>query len=195
MEVAVIKYNAGNIQSMSNALGRLGVSFEVTDDPEVLRAAPRVIFPGVGEASSAMQYLEKRGLDRVIRELRQPVLGVCLGLQLLCRKSEENVTACLSITDVVVRRFTLPRKIPHMGWSTVKVEKHPLFNGIKDDSYFYFVHSYRVDICPFTIASCTYEEPFSAALAVRNFAGVQFHPEKSGASGSRLLSNFLRWEP
>jgi glutamine amidotransferase len=195
VDIAIIKYNAGNIQSLSNALGRLGASFEVTDDPEVLRTAPRVIFPGVGEASSAMQYLATRRLDKVITGLRQPVLGVCLGLQLLCERSEENSTECLSITQVVVRRFTLPRKIPHMGWSRVKVGSHPLFDGIEDNAYFYFVHSYRADICPYTIASCTYEEPFSAALAVRNFVGVQFHPEKSGASGHRLLANFLRWNP
>ncbi len=195
MDIAVIKYNAGNIQSVSNSLGRLGASFVVTDDPDVLRAAPRVIFPGVGEASSAMRYLTNRGLDRVIKGLRQPVLGVCLGLQLLCRASEENETGCLSITDAVVRRFTAPKKIPHMGWSTVMVAKHPLFDGIQDRSYFYFVHSYRVDICPYTIASCTYDETFSAALAVGNFVGVQFHPEKSGATGSKLLANFLRWNP
>lgn len=195
MDVAIIKYNGGNIQSLSNALGRLGTSFEVTDDPEVLRRAPRVIFPGVGEASSAMQYLTTRRLDGVIKGLRQPVLGVCLGLQLLCEKSEENSTECLSMTNVVVRRFTLPRKIPHMGWSTVKVGNHPLFDGIEDNSYFYFVHSYRADISPCTIASCMYEERFTAALVMRNFAGVQFHPEKSGASGNRLLANFLRWSP
>lgn len=195
MDVAVIKYNAGNIQSVSNALERLGVTFEITDDPELLMRAPRVIFPGVGEASSAMRYLVDRQLDEVIRNLRQPVLGVCLGLQLLCHDSEENGATCLGIADVAVRRFTVPRKVPHMGWSKVTVEDHPLFEGIPDDSYFYFVHSYRADICAYTIASCTHEERFSAALVRRNFAGVQFHPEKSGAVGAKVLANFLRWKP
>jgi glutamine amidotransferase len=192
MRVAIVKYNAGNIQSVATALTRLGASFQITDDERELRNAPRVIFPGVGEASSAMRYLRDKGLDAVISDLKQPVLGVCLGLQLLCRKSAENDATCLGLVDAEVNRFRLPKKVPHMGWSKVEHDGHPLFDGIEQKSYFYFVHSYRAEISADTVAQCTYGEPFSAAIAVGNFIGVQFHPEKSGACGQRLLDNFLR---
>jgi glutamine amidotransferase len=195
MEVAVVKYNAGNLHSVTTALSRLGASFVVSDVPAELQAAPRVIFPGVGEASSAMRDLRERALDTVIRELKQPVLGLCLGQHLMCRHSEENDATCLNVVDLSVRRFTLPRKVPHMGWSKVRFRPHPLFEGIEEGAHFYFVHSYRVDLGPATVATCSYEEEFSAAIAHRNFAGVQFHPEKSSEAGRRLLGNFLRWNP
>jgi glutamine amidotransferase len=195
MTVAIVKYNAGNIHSVINALERLRAKYVLTDDAEVLSAAERVIFPGVGEASSAMRYLRERKLDSVLRSIEAPFLGICLGQQLMCTYSEENETECLDIIPGRVRRFTLPKKVPHMGWSRVRNTGHALFRGIEQDSYFYFVHSYRADPSIDTIAECSYEENFSAALAKDNFAGVQFHPEKSGAAGQRLLANFLEWRP
>jgi glutamine amidotransferase len=195
MSVAVVKYNAGNIHSVVAALARLGVAYQITDDEGALRSAERVIFPGVGEASTAMRYLRERGLDRVLSGLTQPVLGVCLGLQLLCQHSTENDATCLGLVDADVVRFTRPKKVPHMGWSRVQHDGHPLFEGIEQGAYFYFVHSYRAELTTETVARCTYDEEFSAALVVRNFAGVQFHPEKSSSSGQKLLANFLRWTP
>lgn len=189
--VAIVKYNAGNIRSMTCALQRLGVDPVVTDDPEELRAADRVIFPGVGEASTAMQYLRERGLDEVLCALRQPFLGVCLGLQLMCSYSEEHDTACLGIFDEPVRRFSTALKVPHMGWNTLLDMKSPLFDSVPEGAYVYFVHSYYVAAGVDTIALCEYSVPFSASLHKDNFFGVQFHPEKSGPVGEQILKNFL----
>ncbi len=191
MTVAVVRYNAGNIQSVRHALNRLGVEPEVTDDPEALRSADRVIFPGVGEASSAMRYLAARGLDSVVASLAQPVLGICLGLHLLCAHSEEADTECLGVYPEVVRRFPPHGKIPHMGWNTISSVRGPLFDGVTEGSHMYFVHGYYADEGPETTARCEYIVPFSAALSRGNFHAVQFHPEKSGEAGERVLANFL----
>jgi glutamine amidotransferase len=192
MKVAIIRYNSGNTASVANALKRLGVDAIITDDPETLRSASHVIFPGVGEASSAMNYLIERGLDATIRSLTQPVLGICLGMQLLCASSEENATECLGIVPNRVRRFELEGlKVPHTGWNTVSEIQSPLFNGVEDGEHFYFVHGYFVEQNDTTVASCMYGTEFSAAIAHENFYGVQFHPEKSGAAGRRVLENFL----
>lgn len=194
MDVAIIKYNAGNNFSVMCALKRLGVDAVLTDDKDVITNAPKVIFPGVGEAASAMSYLKANGLDRVIRSLRQPVLGICIGQQLLCRHSEENDVECLGIFDADVRRFearTLCDKIPHMGWNTV----HPLRDGIVsrqlDGEYVYYVHSYYVPVGPHTDAVTDYILPFSASMHKDNFYTTQFHPEKSGGVGELILKNFL----
>lgn len=195
MTVAVIKYNAGNVFSVTTALRRIGANFLVTDEIESIRSAERVIFPGVGEASSSMHYLKERGLADVISNLSQPMLGICLGLQLMCASSAENDTECLGIVRTPILRFTKPRKIPHIGWSKVQHTGHALFEGIPSGSYFYFVHSFRANLSEETIAQCSYEEDFSAAIGKGNFAGVQFHPEKSSDAGQKLLTNFLRWNP
>jgi len=193
MSVAIVRYNAGNVRSVGHALERIGVAYLITDDAKELASADRVIFPGVGEARSAMEHLRSSGLDRVVRDLTQPVLGVCLGMQLLCESSEEGNAECLGVISGQVKRFTLPEKVPHMGWSPVTRLDHPIFSGIVDGTFFYFVHSYRVDVCDETIARCVYEEEFSAAVAKRNFVGVQFHPEKSAEAGERILKNFMEW--
>ena len=193
MSVAVVRYNGGNVRSVVNALERLGVTYTVTNARAVLEAADRVIFPGVGEASGAMRYLCAQGLDGVLRSLRAPLLGICLGMQLLCESSEEGGTTGLGVIPAVVRRFRVPRKVPHMGWSQVGHDDHPLFWGVPPRSYFYFVHSYRVDLHESTVARCEYGEQFAAALCRGNVAGVQFHPEKSGPIGEVLLRNFLAW--
>jgi glutamine amidotransferase len=193
MRVAIIRYNAGNVRSVETALERLAVSYVVTDHPEELLSAERVIFPGVGEAASAMRYLTERGLDRVIADIKAPLLGICLGMQLLGEYSEEGDTRGFGIIPISIRRFTKPRKIPHMGWSRVRVVNHPLFEGIDEEVYFYFVHSYRADVSDFSIATCVHEETFAAAVARNNFVGVQFHPERSGVDGERVLRNFLSW--
>lgn len=193
-ETAVIRYNAGNIRSVLLALERIGASAVVTDDPERIRSAERVLFPGVGEASSAMRYLRERGLDDVIRSLRQPFLGICLGMQLMCRHSEENDTPCLGIFDEDVRRFdpgVQPLKVPQMGWNSIGSLQGPLFRGIEEGTHLYFVHSYHATLGPDTRAVTNHIVPFSAALSRDNFHGVQFHPEKSAAAGERILRNFL----
>lgn len=194
MQVAIIKYNAGNVCSVDYALRRLGVEPLITSDPEILHAADRVIFPGVGEAKTTMQYLHQTGLDLIIKDLRQPVLGICLGMQLLCRHSEEGDVNGLSIFDVDVKRF-IPRqhtdKIPHMGWNTIHDMRSDLFTGFTQAEYVYFVHSYYVPACPETIALTNYIHPFSAALQHKNFYATQFHPEKSGSIGEKILRNFL----
>jgi glutamine amidotransferase len=193
-ELAIIRYNAGNIQSVLYALERIGADAVVTDDPEIIRSARRVIFPGVGEASSAMQYLRERGLDELIRGLKQPVLGICLGMQLMCRHSEENDTACLGIFDEAVRRFQSPApslKVPQMGWNTITQLGTPLFAGVPEGSFCYFVHSYYASLGPHTIAVTDYIQPYSAALHRDNFFGVQFHPEKSATVGEQIIRNFL----
>lgn len=195
MEPVIIKYNAGNIRSVMFALERIGVSALVTDEPERIRRADRVIFPGVGEASSAMQYLRDRKLDELIISLEQPVLGICLGMQLLCDYSEENDTRCLGIFDQVqVKKFRPADdalKVPQIGWNTIYDLQSPLFRQINERDYCYFVHGYRAGPGPFTIACTDYGEPYSAALQKKNFYGVQFHPEKSAAAGEQILKNFL----
>lgn len=194
MDIAIIKYNAGNIQSVLYALDRIGATALVTDDVDAIRSADRVIFPGVGEASSAMEYLRDRGLDRVIRNLTQPVLGICLGMQLMCRHSEENDTSCLGIFDEDVRRFDAAGenfKIPQIGWNTISDLKGAIFEGVPESSYCYFVHSYHASLGPHTIAITDYIQPYSSALQKDNFTGVQFHPEKSAVVGERILQNFL----
>jgi glutamine amidotransferase len=193
MKVAIIKYNAGNIFSVENALRRIGQEAAVTDNPDVIRAADRVIFPGVGEAGTTMKYLREHGLDELLRTLRQPTLGICIGLQLMCRHSEEGDTECLGIFDVPVKRFQSGScKIPHMGWNTVQPKSaSPLFDGLAADPYFYYVHSYYAQAGAGTLAATDYVQPFSAALHRDNFYAVQFHPEKSAGVGERVLRNFL----
>ena len=191
MKIAVVKYNAGNTQSLGFALDRLGVSYEITDDRERLASADKVIFPGQGEASSAMSYLKERQLDLFLTNLRQPFLGICLGMQLMCRHSEENNTRGLGIIDAEVRRFDDSQKVPHMGWNTINDLKGPLFQQIQENSYMYFVHSYYVEMCEETVASCHYNENFSVALQKENYYAVQPHPEKSAEAGMQVLENFL----
>ena len=199
MKVAIIKYNAGNIYSVYCACRRLGVEAEITDDPAVIRQADRVIFPGVGEARAAMQHLNATGLSDVIRSLRQPVLGICIGMQLMCRHSEEGDVDCLGIFDVPVVRFRpsdAAFKVPQMGWNTIEPTttadgSDSLFAGIAPQSYVYYVHSYHVGLCPYTIAVTDYAGPYSAALHKDNFWATQFHPEKSGDVGEQILRNFI----
>ena len=194
MNIAIIKYNAGNIQSVLYALERIGVEAVVTDDPVQIQNADKVIFPGVGEASSAMQYLRERKLDEVIKNLKQPVLGICLGMQLMCKHSEENDTDCMNIFDVAVKRFSTNDpfvKIPQMGWNNIYDLKTNLFRDVPENSFIYLVHSYYAGLCDETIATCNYVQPYSAALQKDNFYGVQFHPEKSADAGERILKNFL----
>ncbi|MDQ3042244.1 MAG: imidazole glycerol phosphate synthase subunit HisH [Acidobacteriota bacterium] len=193
MQIAIVKYNAGNVESVKNALNRLGIEPILTDDAEVLKSADKVIFPGVGEASSAMNYLRERRLDAVVKSLRQPVLGICLGMQLLCESSDENDTECLGILPYRVRKFTSDTlKIPQMGWNNIFDLQSGLFAGIDENSYVYFVHSYYVESGNETIATCDYEVKFSAAIRHENFYAVQFHAEKSGAAGAKILENFLK---
>lgn len=194
MSIAIVKYNAGNICSVINALHRLGVEPLLTDDAQQLQRAERVIFPGQGEASHAMQYLREHGLDEVICRLEQPLLGICIGQQLLCRHSEEGDVDCLGIFDADVKRFAPTRhedKVPHMGWNGIGDLRSPLFDGITDDAFVYYVHSYYVPLCPHTIATTHHILPFSGALHRDNFYATQFHPEKSGDVGERILKNFL----
>ena len=206
MKLVIIKYNAGNIQSVLYALERIGREAVVTDDPAEIRAADKVIFPGVGEASTAMDYLKERGLDRLIRELRQPVLGICLGMQLMCSYSEENDTNCLGIFDEQVRKFVpggavpggggdgMPggaEKVPQIGWNNIYALRTPLFEGVAEGSYCYFVHGYYAALGGHTIATTDYIQPYSSGLHKDNFYGVQFHPEKSAAAGERILQNFI----
>lgn len=194
MKLALIKYNAGNIQSVLYALERLGYTAELTDDAATITTADKVIFPGVGEASSAMKSLQQKGLDGVIKSLQQPVLGICVGMQLLCARSEENDCTCLNIIPVPVKKFkstTASLKIPQMGWNTISNLKSPLFRDIPEESFIYNVHSYYAEDSPFTIAQCSYGVTYAAAVQKENFYGVQFHTEKSAATGERILKNFL----
>jgi glutamine amidotransferase len=191
MEIAIIDYGAGNIKSLQFALQRLGFESVVTHDAEIIKKADKVIFPGVGEASSAMAKLRDSGLDQLIPTLRQPVLGICLGMQLLCNASEEGNTVGLGIFNVEVTRFRSNVKVPHMGWNTIANLKTELFNGISEGAYMYLVHSYFAPICEDTIAVTEYGIPYSTALQKNNFYGVQFHPEKSSKEGQRILKNFL----
>ncbi len=189
--IAIVKYNAGNITSVRNALTRLGYKSTITDDPAELMNAEKVIFPGVGEASSAMHFLEERGLDKTIISLKQPVLGICLGLQLMCRHSEEGDAKCLGIFDAQVRLFPPVDKIPHMGWNNCLTVKGDLFKGISLDDDLYYVHNYYAEISSDTVATCDYILPFSAAMNKENFYATQFHPEKSAMTGEIILKNFL----
>lgn len=194
MKVAVVKYNAGNIHSVMNALKRVGVEPVLTDSPEALRAADRVVFPGQGEASHAMAYLCSHGLDQVIRSLTQPVLGICIGQQLMCRHSEEGDVDCLGIFPTDVHRFhpqCHEQKVPHMGWNQLEDIKDRLLAGLDEGTFTYFVHSFYVPVCDFTIATTQHILPFSAAMRKGNFMATQFHPEKSGSVGERILTNFL----
>lgn len=194
MVLKIVKYNAGNIQSVLFALERIGVQAEVTDDVEKLQSADKVIFPGVGEASTAMDYLKARNLDKLIKELKQPVLGVCLGMQLMCAYSEENDTQCLGIFEENVLRFNGDGddlKVPQMGWNNIYNLKSPLMDNVHENSYCYFVHSYYAAIGQHTIATTDYAKPFSAALNKNNFYGVQFHAEKSADAGQQILKNFI----
>jgi glutamine amidotransferase len=189
--IAIIKYNAGNIRSVQNALSRLGSDSIITDDHDEIRKALKVIFPGVGEAGSAMRYLRERRLDKLITSLTQPVLGICLGLQLMCRHSEEADTKCLDIFDADVKLFPKTNKVPHMGWNNFTTLKGDLFKGVSEKDDVYFVHSYYATISSCTTAICDYILPFSAGMRKDNFYSVQFHPEKSALVGERILKNFL----
>ena len=192
MKIAIIKYNAGNIFSVENALKRIGQQAVITDNPDVLRAADRVIFPGVGEAGTTMRYLREHGLDTLICSLRQPTLGICIGLQLMCRRSEEGDTECLGIFDESVKRFQSARcKVPHMGWNTLEPLGSPLLAGLEKEPYVYYVHSYYAEVGAHTVATTGYAQTFSAALHRDNFYAVQFHPEKSAWVGEQILKNFL----
>lgn len=189
--IVILKYNAGNIKSVQNALARLGFECMITDDPGELMNADKVIFPGVGEAGSAMKYLTERGLDKTIISLKQPVLGICLGLQLMCHHSEEADTKCLGIFDAEVKLFPPVDKIPHMGWNNFLSMKGNLYKGISIRDDVYYVHSYYTEICALTSATCDYIIPFSASLQKDNFYATQFHPEKSAGVGEKILLNFL----
>ncbi len=195
MNLIIIKYNAGNIQSVLYALERIGISATVTDDHELIKSADKVIFPGVGEASSAMKYLKERGLDELLKSLTQPVLGVCLGMQLMCKHSEENDTECLGIFDETVKHFSPPLgdggKVPQIGWNNIYNLKTDLFKNLAEESYCYFVHGYYAALGEHTIATTDYVQPYSSALHKNNFYGVQFHPEKSATVGEQILKNFI----
>ena len=194
MKVAVVKYNAGNIQSVMNALRRVGVDPVLTDNPVELRKADRVIFPGQGEASHAMEYLQTHGLDQVIKSLTQPVLGICIGQQLMCEHSEEGNVDCLGIFPAQVLRFHPQKheqKVPHMGWNQLENVQDPLLEGINEGAFVYFVHSFYVPTTDYTIATTNHILSFSSAMRKGNFMATQFHPEKSGSVGERILTNFL----
>src|ERR1700685_2488709 len=199
MQLVIIKYNAGNIQSVLYALERIGVSAIVTDDYDQIKSADKIIFPGVGEASSAMNYLKERKLDVLIKNLAQPVLGICLGMQLMCKYSEENDTKCLGIFDEEVKKFDghlstingQQFKVPQIGWNNIYDLHSELFKNVDEESYCYFVHGYAATLGEHTIATTNYIQPYSSALRKNNFFGVQFHPEKSAAVGENILKNFL----
>ncbi len=197
MKIVIIKYNAGNIKSVLFALERIGAEALVTDDPDLICTADKIIFPGVGEANSAMNYLKERRLDILIQNLKQPVLGVCLGMQLLCAHSEENETECLGIFSETVKKFIpaedKPLKVPQIGWNNIYDLNSRLFTGVTENSFCYFVHSYYAGIGETTIAKGNYVQPYSAALHKGNFYGVQFHPEKSAGVGERILKNFIQF--
>ncbi len=198
MKLIIIKYNAGNIQSVLYALERIGVEAIVTDDESLIKTADKVIFPGVGEASTAMNYLRERRLDQVIKNLKQPVLGICLGMHLMCASSEENNTSCLGIFEEQVKKFTPDTitqpgiKVPQIGWNNIFDLKTKLFNNVKENSYCYFVHGYYAALGEHTIATTDYALKYSAALHKNNFYGVQFHPEKSAVGGEQILKNFIQ---
>lgn len=191
--IAVIDYDTGNLRSVTNALSRLGADFTITSSPGIILQADRVLLPGVGEASSAMQKLADRGLVETIRSITSPVLGICIGMQLLCARSEEGHAECVGIFPNEVKRLKAPGlKVPHMGWDTIEGLRTPLFDGIAQGDYVYYVHSFAPTVGPYTIATTTYGEEFSAALGRDNFFGTQFHPEKSASVGEHILANFLK---
>ncbi len=198
MKVVIIKYNAGNIKSVDYALRRMGINAEITNDHAKILSADKVIFPGVGEASTTMQYLKNNKLDKLIRELKQPLLGICLGMQLLCKHSEENNTECIGIFDEKVKKFIPEQgmenitKVPQMGWNNIYNLRNGIFSQTQENVYVYFVHSYYVTLGKDTAATCNYILPFSAALCKDNFYAAQFHPEKSGKEGAKILENFIR---
>jgi glutamine amidotransferase len=194
MNIAIIKYNAGNTKSVEHALHRLGIQPVITDDAEQIQQADKVIFPGVGHAEATMQHLKEMKLDKVIKELKQPVLGICLGQQLMCRHSEEGNTDCLDIFPIMVKKFKtsdLQYKIPQIGWNNLADLKSPLFNNITEQSFVYFVHSYYCEHSEYSIATCNYILPFAAALQKDNFYALQFHPEKSAEVGNKIIENFI----
>jgi len=191
MNIVIVKYNAGNISSVLNSLHRINVQAVVTDDADIIGSADKVILPGVGAAGAAMAYLQDKGLDKLIVSLKQPVLGICLGMQLMCASSEENDARCMGIFEQQVSRFRGIEKVPQVGWNNIFDLKGALFNGINEQEYMYFVHSYYAAMSPCTISTTDYGIGYSAALQQNNFYGVQFHPEKSGAAGQRLLQNFI----
>ncbi len=189
--IAIIKYNAGNIRSVQNALNRLGYESIITDDKTEILSADKVIFPGVGEASSAMKYLKEKGLDKVILSIEKPMLGICLGLQLMCNHSEEGDTKCLGIFNTDVKKFPPKEKVPHIGWNSFSEVKGPLFKGVKTSEDVYYVHSYYAEKNEQTVAACDYIKPFASAMQHDNYYATQFHPEKSADVGTRILKNFL----
>jgi len=193
MEIAIIKYNAGNVASVMYALDRIGQKYQWTDDPEQIKKADKVIFPGVGEASTAMAYLKEKGLDTLIKGLKQPVLATCSGMQLLCKHSEEGNTDCIGVFDVEVKKFqSKDLKIPHVGWNSITAKgDNPLMKGLKDEEFVYFVHSFYAPVNAYTTAVCEYVQPFSAMLHKDNFYAAQFHAEISGKAGEQILKNFL----
>ncbi len=193
MKIAIIKYNAGNVASVMYALDRIGMKYSWTDEEEEIRSADKVIFPGVGEASTAMAYLREKQLDRLIPTLKQPVLATCIGMQLLCKHSEENDTTCMGVFDVEIKRFqSTDLKIPHVGWNSIEAQgENKLMKGLSASEYVYFVHSYYAPVNPFTTAICDYVQPFSAMLQKDNFYAAQFHAEISGLAGQNIIENFL----
>jgi glutamine amidotransferase len=193
MEIAIIKYNAGNVASVMYALDRIGQNYQLTDDHEQIKKADKVIFPGVGEASTAMAYLKEKGLDTLIKGLKQPVLATCIGMQLLCKHSEEGNVDCIGVFDVEVKKFiSKDLKIPHVGWNSIeKRGENPLMKGLKEEEFVYFVHSFYAPVNEYTTAVCEYVQPFSAMLQKDNFYAAQFHAEISGKAGEQILKNFL----
>ena len=193
MEIAIIKYNAGNVASVMYALDRIGQKYKWTDDPEEIKKADKVIFPGVGEASTAMAYLKEKSLDTLIKGLKQPVLATCIGMQLLCKHSEEGNVDCIGVFDVEVKKFqSKDLKIPHVGWNSIKPKgENPLMKGLKEEEFVYFVHSFYAPVNAYTTAVCEYVQPFSAMLHKDNFYAAQFHAEISGKAGEQILKNFL----
>jgi glutamine amidotransferase len=193
MEIAIIKYNAGNVASVMYALDRIGQKYKWTDDTEEIKKADKVIFPGVGEASTAMAYLKEKGLDTLIKGLKQPVLATCIGMQLLCKHSEEGNVDCIGVFDVEVKKFqSKDLKIPHVGWNSITAKgDNPLMEGLKEEEFVYFVHSFYAPVNAYTTAVCEYEQPFSAMLHKDNFYAAQFHAEISGKAGEQILKNFL----
>ncbi|MCJ8153503.1 imidazole glycerol phosphate synthase subunit HisH [Chryseobacterium sp. SSA4.19] len=190
--IAIIKYNGGNVNSVQNALDRLNVTTIITDDADIIKNADKIIFPGVGEASSTMKILKEKGLDILIPTLQQPVLGICLGMQLMCSDNEEGNTTGMGIFDIKVKKFPVENIVPHMGWNSVSDFKSPVFSGIEEACDAYFVHSFYCELSEHTTSVCDYILPFSASLQKDNFYAMQFHPEKSGEMGSQLLHNFLK---
>ncbi len=191
MKIAIIDYGAGNVQSVKYALEKLGYAGEITANPTTIRSADKVIFPGVGQAASAMRKIRETGLDEIIPKLNQPTLGICLGMQLLCNSTSEGNTTGLGVFDTEVVEFETKLNVPHMGWNTIECSGSIIFSGLKRKEYVYFVHSYYVPLCESTIATSNYDLPFSASLAKNNFYGCQFHPEKSSSIGMKILKNFI----